>query len=88
MQPLQNDKIKNPIIVNLLSKLSRICESAQLVFCWIPSYMGIHGNETVDRAAKSALSQDILPLNYLILILNLYSILFIIHDYWQDDWNE
>ena len=60
-QALQNDKIENPIIVNLLSKLSSICATLHVVFCWITSRMGIHGNETVDRAAESALSQDILP---------------------------
>ena len=61
MQALQNDKIENPIIVNLLSTLSRICATSHVVFCCIPSHTGIHGNEQADLAAKSALSQDILP---------------------------
>ena len=59
MQVLQNDKIKNPININLDFKLSRIFATSQLVFCWIPSH--IHGNETVDRAAESGNSQDISP---------------------------
>ena len=47
MQALQNEKVKNPLVVNL--------------FCWICSHMGIRGNEQADLTAKSALSQDILP---------------------------
>ena len=57
MQALQNEKIKNPLVVNLLSKLSYICATSNVVFCWIPSHMGIRGNEQADLAAKSALSK-------------------------------
>ena len=49
--------------------------------------MGIHGNEHADLAAKSALSQDILPFKIpysdfkpLINVL--------LYDKWQSDWNE
>ena len=69
LKALQNEKIKNPFVVNLLSKLSYICATSNVVFTWIPSHMGIIGNERADRAAKSALSHKInYLLKYLILI--------------------
>ena len=30
-----------------------------VVFCWLPSHMGITGNEKADAAAKAALEKDI-----------------------------
>ena len=61
MQALEGEKTDNPFIVNLLEKLSRLCERADIVFCWLPSHVGISGNEEADKAAKDALSLDILP---------------------------
>ena len=37
------------------------CVRADLVFCWLPSHIGISGNEEADKTAKDALSQEILP---------------------------
>ena len=61
MQTLEGEKADNPLIVNLLEKLSRLCERADIVFCWLPSHVGISGNEEADKAAKDAFSLDILP---------------------------
>ena len=86
MQALQNEKIKNPLVVNLLSKLSYICATSNVVFCWIPSHIGIIGNERADRAATSALSQDILPLKIPYFDFKpLINVL--IREYWQSDLN-
>ena len=36
------------------------CRHKSLRFCWVPSHVGIHGNELADREAKyAALSGDI-----------------------------
>ena len=37
-------------------------EGKSVVFCWIPSHIGIRGNEQADRAAKAALDLEISPL--------------------------
>ena len=55
-------------------------------FCWLPSHVGITGNEKADKAAKSALNKPILriPIPYSDLkpIINKY-----IHNKWQQTWN-
>ena len=61
MQALEGEKTDNHLIVNLLEKLSRLCERADIVFCWLRSHIGINGNEEADKAAKDALSLEILP---------------------------
>ena len=30
----------------------------QVIFCWLPSHIGIMGNEKADQAAKRALAQE------------------------------
>ena len=63
MQAFEGETTDNPLIVSLLEKLSRLCESADIVFCWLLSHVGISGNEKVDKAAKDALSLEVLPFN-------------------------
>ena len=64
MQALENERTDNPLIVTLLDKISEICDNADLVFCWLPSHIGISGSEEVDKAAKEALSLDVLPFKF------------------------
>ena len=61
MQALEGEKTDNLLVVILLEKLSRLCERADIVFCWFPSHIGISGNEEANKAAKDELSLDILP---------------------------
>ena len=87
MQALEDEKTDNPLIVNLLEKLSRLCERADIVFCWLPSHVGISGNEEADKAAKDALSLEILPFrvpfnDFKPLINNF------IQNVWQQSWSD
>ena len=87
MQALEGEKTDNPFIVNLLEKLSRLCERADIVFCWLPSHIGISGNEEADKAAKDALSFEILPyrvpFNDFKPLINNF-----IKNVWQQSWSD
>ena len=87
MKALEGEKTDNPLIVNLLEKLSRLCKRADIVFCWFPSHVRISGNEEADKAAKDELSLDILPFkvafnDFKPLINNF------IQDVWQRSWSD
>ena len=86
MQALEGEKTDNPL-VSLQEKLSRLCERADIVFCWLPSHIGILGNEEADKAAKDALLLEVLPFKVPFSdckpLINSF-----IHDVWQRSWND
>ena len=87
MKALEGGKTDNPLVVNLLEKLSRLCERADIVFCWLPSHIGISGNEEADKAAKDALSLEVLSFkvlynNFKPLINNF------LRSVWQQSWSD
>ena len=53
-----------------------------VIFCWLPSHMGISGNERADSAAKAALQKDVS--NCLISYTDTYQY---VRDMWQRDWD-
>jgi ribonuclease HI len=45
----------NPLIFKVLSHLDELKSRGYTVlFCWVPSHVGIHGNEVADKAAKNS----------------------------------
>ena len=49
---------KNPQIQKLLEKCHELLVKKEIVLCWIPSHIGILGNEMVDQQAKTSLSLE------------------------------
>ena len=47
---------RNPLIQQILKKYYYLSTSKEIVFCWLPSHVNIHGNALADLEAKSALS--------------------------------
>ena len=58
LQSLQNHLIQNPLVVRVLYELSN-SHDRTIVFIWVPSHVGIVGNELADAAAKNALSRAV-----------------------------
>lgn len=68
------------------SAYSAINRGCHLVLCWLPSHVGIWGNERADRAAVAALTADVTPFEVpsqdLKLVLKRA-----IDKKWQESWN-
>ena len=56
LHSIKNQKLDNPLIVNLLNKLHALRQSKKIIFCWIPGHMGIQGNDKADSLAKAAIN--------------------------------
>jgi ribonuclease HI len=55
LQSLHNRKLENALLVNILVKHTELSTFHNIVYCWLPSHVGIKGNDKADRAAKMAL---------------------------------
>jgi ribonuclease HI len=60
LQALLQSQPQNPKVGRILHKLNKITSRKEVVFCWLPSHVGISGNETADKAAKLALEEDVI----------------------------
>ena len=56
LKSLDHTSSKNPKIQKLLEKHHDLSEFNEIVYCWIPSHIGIAGNESVDQKAKDSLN--------------------------------
>ena len=49
LQALNHSSSKNTQIKHLLLKHHEISSTKSVIYCWIPSHIGIYGNEKVDK---------------------------------------
>ena len=59
LQALQNKNTSTPLITRLLDKMNTLSKNNSIILTWIPSHIGIHGNERADKTEKKALLADI-----------------------------
>ena len=86
LKSLDHTSSKNPQIQKLLEKHHELSELNEIVYCWIPSHIGIAGNESVDQKAKDSLNLH--PTNFSIPYANFKSFInkYILNK-WQILWN-
>ena len=86
MKAINHTSSKNPKLQKPLEKSCELLANKEIVLCWIPSHIGILGNEIVDQNAKSSLSLE--PTSYKIPFSNFKpSINKYILEEWQTSWN-
>ena len=62
LQSIQNEDINNQLILTFLEQYTQCTlRGKYIVLCWIPSHIGIPGNEMADKYAKEAIDEDITP---------------------------
>ena len=57
LQALNGFDMTNPLLQDVIFNIIELENTNKIIaFCWIPSHIGIRGNETVDHIAKAALT--------------------------------
>ena len=59
LQSLKSTKLENPLIVQISKKLNSLIHNKKVIFCWIPSYIGIQGNDKADSSAKAVINMTL-----------------------------
>ena len=86
LKAINHTSSKNPQNQKLLEKCHELLAYIESVLCWIPSHIGIQGNEMVDKQAKTSLSLE--PTSFKVPFSNFKpSINKYILEEWQTSWN-
>ncbi|GBN59803.1 putative RNA-directed DNA polymerase from transposon X-element [Araneus ventricosus] len=75
----------HPVVLNILDLFNKLAlRGFNIMFCWVPSHVGILGNEQADRAAKSA----VVPISIGIPVGDLKKhVEMFLHTKWQEQWD-
>ena len=87
LQAIKNQKIDHPYIYQILKEYTILKQKGYIIiFCWVPSHIGIKGNEKADIAAKNALQ---LPISNFKIPYTDYKTLIrsYVKTLWQTEWN-
>ena len=87
LEAMANRKFDNPIVLRLVEFYNELQSLGKdIILCWIPSHIGIPGNEKANKAAKQALNKQIsesfIPFTDFKPNINQY-----IYQEWQNEWN-
>ena len=86
LKAMNHTSSKNPQIQKLLEKCHELLANKEIVLCWIPSHIGIQGNEMVDQQARTSFSLE--PTSFKIPFSNFKpSINKFVLNQWQTSWN-
>jgi len=63
LEAINNFQIEVDIVQKFIKDYTILSNSGKnILLCWMPSHMGIRGNEKADTAAKAALSPSVIPM--------------------------
>jgi len=84
LQAIDSCKVENPLIFKILKDHSQLINSGKsITFCWIPSHVGIRGNENADTAAKAGLDVAISNMRFPV-----SDLLACVNQLWQHLWSQ
>ena len=87
MQAIQQSSPTNPRLIAVVEKINCLKgNGVDIVFCWIPSHIGLRGNEEANEAAQKALGLNDPDIMETASDLKSY-ISGLIYDEWQDQWS-
>ena len=80
---------RNPLILNILDSIQKIkTDNKTLKFCWIPSHVGIRGNELADQKARDSLFKPE-PIDYKFPYNDYYpKVKSLVKKKWQERWDK
>ena len=86
--PAQDMYSNNPLVCRIQTLLIRLPERAKSVtLCWVPSHIGVPGNENADKLAKDATTNPQPPRLYKNFYRDLYpAIKRIFFKQWEEEW--